>query len=57
MRVVLARVVARVALTLAPGVEVKPVQRGFTVAPSNGVPVRVQRRARPDAASALDHAR
>ena len=44
MRVVLARIVARVDLTLAPGVAVKPQQRGFTVAPSNGVPVRVQRR-------------
>jgi cytochrome P450 len=44
MRVVLARIVARVDLTLAPGVAIKPVQRGFTVAPSDGVPVRVQLR-------------
>ncbi|HEX9103159.1 MAG TPA: cytochrome P450 [Polyangia bacterium] len=44
MRVVLARIVASVDLALLPGVEVKPVQRGFTVAPSDGVPVRVRRR-------------
>ena len=64
MRVVLARVVAQVDLTLAPGVSIKPVQRGFTVAPSDGVPVRVQRRkpssvvrrARADAAPTFDHA-
>jgi len=64
MRVVLARVVAEVDLALAPGVEVKPVQRGFTVAPSDGVPVRVQRRksnsersrARAAAAPTVDHA-
>jgi cytochrome P450 len=64
MRVVLARVVARMYLTLEPGVSVKPVQRGFTVAPSDGVPVRVQRRSpnsstsRAQAASApsFDHA-
>lgn len=64
MRVVLARLVATVDLALAPGVEVKPVQRGFTVAPSDGVPVRVQRR-RPNSATSraraaapptLDHA-
>ena len=42
MRVVLARLCARVELTLEPGVDVKPVQRGFTVAPSDGVPVRVR---------------
>jgi cytochrome P450 len=45
MRVVLARVVQRVDLTLAPGVAVKPVQRGFTVAPSDGVPVLATTRA------------
>ncbi len=64
MRVVLARIVATVDLTLAPGVDVKPVQRGFTVAPSDGVPVRVQRRklnsatsrSRAAAAPTVDHA-
>lgn len=64
MRVVLARVVASVDLALAPGVTVKPVQRGFTVAPADGVPVRVQRRrpnsavsrARAAAAPTFDHA-
>ncbi len=64
MRVVLARIVARVDLSLAPGVAVKPQQRGFTVAPSDGVPVRVQRRspnsstsrAQAAAAPSFDHA-
>jgi cytochrome P450 len=64
MRVVLARIVAQVDLTLAPGAETKPAQRGFTVAPSDGVPVRVQRRrpnseisrARDATAPTLDHA-
>jgi cytochrome P450 len=45
MRVVLARIVSRVELSLEPGVDIKPAQRGFTVAPSDGVPVRVRRRA------------
>ena len=45
MRVVLARLISRVELTLEPGVEIKPAQRGFTVAPSDGVPVRVHHRA------------
>jgi cytochrome P450 len=45
MRVVLARLVARVDLTLEPGVDIQPAQRGFTVAPSDGVPVRARRRA------------
>ncbi|MCU1283220.1 MAG: hypothetical protein JWM53_6766, partial [bacterium] len=57
-------VVQRVDLTLAPGVAVKPVQRGFTVAPSDGVSVRAQRRkpnsattrARAAAAPTVDHA-
>ncbi len=44
MRVVLARLVSRVDFALEAGVDIKPVQRGFTVAPSDGVPVRVQRR-------------
>ena len=64
MRVVLARIVARVELALAPGAEIKAAQRGFTVAPSDGVPVRVQRRkpnsatnrARAAAAPTVDHA-
>lgn len=64
MRVVLARIVARMDLRLAPGVAIKPQQRGFTVAPSDGVPVRVQRRspnsatnrARAAAAPTVDHA-
>jgi cytochrome P450 len=43
MRVVLARLVARFDFALeAP--EVKPVQRGFTVAPSDGLLVRVYHR-------------
>jgi hypothetical protein len=64
MRVVLARIVAQLDLELAPGAEVKAAQRGFTVAPSDGVPVLVQRRnpnsainrARADAAPTVDHA-
>jgi len=64
MRVVLARIVARMDLRLAPGVAIKPQQRGFTVAPSDGVPVRVQlrsansaaNRARAAAAPIVDHA-
>lgn len=44
MRVILARLVARAELEAAAGVEVKPTQRGFTIAPSNGVPVRVRLR-------------
>jgi len=64
MRVVLARIVANVELALLPGAEIKAAQRGFTVAPSDGVPVVVQRRkansainrARADAAPTVDHA-
>lgn len=47
MRVILARLVSRIDMTLEPGVEIKPMQRGFTVAPSDGVPVRVRHRAPP----------
>lgn len=50
MRVVLARIVAKVELALSAGATVRPVQRGFTVAPGDGVPVRVQRR-RPSSAT------
>jgi cytochrome P450 len=44
MRVVLARLVARLDLASEPGVKVVPMQRGFTVAPSHGMPVRVRHR-------------
>jgi cytochrome P450 len=44
MRVVLARLVAQLEVERAPGPATKPVQRGFTVAPSEGLPVRVRRR-------------
>jgi cytochrome P450 len=44
MRVVLARLVQRTELALDGGGRLKPVQRGFTVAPSNGLPVRVHLR-------------
>ncbi|HZS39858.1 MAG TPA: cytochrome P450 [Polyangia bacterium] len=44
MRVVLARLVAQIDLEREPGVEIRPAQRGFTVAPSDGLPVRVRRR-------------
>jgi cytochrome P450 len=44
MRVVLARLVGRVDMQLQPGVDIKPAQRGFTVAPSDGVPLIVHRR-------------
>jgi cytochrome P450 len=46
MRLVLARLVQRTELALDGGGKLKPVQRGFTVAPSNGLPVRVHRRRR-----------
>jgi cytochrome P450 len=42
MRVVLARLVARAELALDGNGGLRAVQRGFTVAPSNGLPVRVQ---------------
>jgi cytochrome P450 len=43
MRVVLARLVAQLDLSLEPGVAIRPMQRGFTVAPSHGLPARVRR--------------
>lgn len=53
MRVVLARLVARVDMELQPGVAVKPAQRGFTVAPSDGVPLVVKRRQQQPGLSSL----
>jgi cytochrome P450 len=44
MRLVLARLVTRTELALDGGGKLKAVQRGFTVAPSNGLPVRVHLR-------------
>ena len=46
MRVVLARLVARAELALDGGGKLRAAQRGFTVAPSNGLPVRVRLRKR-----------
>jgi cytochrome P450 len=43
MRVVLARLVAQFDIARAPGPAIKPVQRGFTVAPSEQMPVLVRR--------------
>jgi cytochrome P450 len=45
MRVVLARLVASVDLALAGDAPARPVMRGLTIAPDNGLPVRVRRRA------------
>jgi cytochrome P450 len=44
MRVVLARMVAQMDFFAEPGMRIHPVQRGFTVAPSHSMPVRVRRR-------------
>jgi cytochrome P450 len=44
MRVVLARLVAHAGLEAEKGAQAQPAQRGFTIAPSNGVPVRVRLR-------------
>jgi cytochrome P450 len=44
MRVVLARIVQTLDLTLAAEAPIRPLMRGFTIAPSEGLPVRVQRR-------------
>jgi cytochrome P450 len=44
MRVVLARLVAQLDLEAVAGIETRPMQRGFTISPSNGVPVRVRLR-------------
>jgi len=41
MRVVLARLVTEVDLQLDPSVGIRPLMRGFTIAPSEGMPVRV----------------
>jgi cytochrome P450 len=49
MRVVLARVVQQLDLGRAAGADPRPVQRGFTVAPSEGLRVRVSHRAQPAA--------
>jgi len=45
MKVVLATVLSRVELRLAPGYRMRPVLRAVTIAPSGGVPVVVERRA------------
>jgi cytochrome P450 len=44
MRVVLARLVAHAELDAVKGADVRPAQRGFTIAPSGGMPVRVRLR-------------
>lgn len=49
MRVVLARLVARCDLVPDGALTLRAVQRGFTVAPSNALPVRVRRRRRAEA--------
>jgi cytochrome P450 len=57
MRVVMARLLAHADVEAAPGAEATPAQRGFTISPSNGVPVRIRlrrREARAQAAAALN---
>jgi cytochrome P450 len=44
MRVVLARIVQSIDLELNSEAPIKPLMRGFTIAPSEGLPVRVHRR-------------
>jgi cytochrome P450 len=44
MRVVLARIVQTLDLSLAPEAPIQPLMRGFTIAPSEHLPVRVYRR-------------
>jgi len=44
LKIVLAEVLSRVELRLAPGYRMRPVLRAITVAPSRGVPVVVERR-------------
>jgi cytochrome P450 len=44
LKIVLAEVLSRVDLRLAPGYRMRPVLRAITVAPSRGVPVVVERR-------------
>jgi cytochrome P450 len=43
MRVVLARIVQKLDLELASQAPIKPLMRGFTIAPSEGLPLRVHR--------------
>jgi cytochrome P450 len=45
MKMVLAQVLSRASLALAPGYRMRPVLRAVTVAPSGGVPVVLDRRA------------
>jgi cytochrome P450 len=45
MKIVLATVLARVDVRLAPGYRMRPVLRAVTIAPSRGMPVVVERRA------------
>jgi cytochrome P450 len=51
MRVVLARIVQTLDLELAAEAPIRAQMRGFTIAPSEGLPVRVQRRRAADAAA------
>jgi cytochrome P450 len=51
MRVVLARIVQTFDLELTSQAPIKPLMRGFTIAPSEGLPVRVQRRRSVEAAA------
>ena len=44
MRVVLARIVETLDLEPASEAPIRPLMRGFTIAPSEGLPVRVRRR-------------
>jgi cytochrome P450 len=51
MRVVLARIVQTLDLELASDAPIRPLMRGFTIAPSEGLPVRVHRRRSAEAAA------
>ena len=51
MRVVLARIVETLDLEAASEAPVRPLMRGFTIAPSEGLPVRVHRRRAAEAAA------
>jgi hypothetical protein len=42
MRVVLARMVARGEIASLAGAVARPTQRGVTISPSNGIPVRIR---------------
>ncbi len=44
MKTVLAEVLARVDLAIAPGYRMRPMLRAVTIAPSRGMPVVVERR-------------